>query len=167
MAILRKVAWFVIASCRSLVQIHPPLTFPDYFAQCICPKGARDFWPENAENRPRSGLIDHSEPVFSGFTVFWAISALKARKLPDLSGRQIRQLLCDNSPKRCAEVGYLPKNAPVGRLPVAHLRLFFRSHRTMYTPNRDRSFFPLLRRSDSAGQFISSDCAAALLSYRI
>ena len=95
MAILRKVAWFVIASCRSLVQIHPPPPFSDYFAQCICPKGARDFWPENAENRPRSGLIDHSEPVFSGFTVFWAISALKARKLPDLSGRQIRQLICE------------------------------------------------------------------------
>ena len=73
-------------------------------------------------------------------------------------------LIC---PKRCAEVGYLPKNAPVGRLPVAHLRLFFRSHRTMYTPNRDRSFLPPLRRSGSAGQFISSDCAAALLSYRI
>lgn len=59
------------------------------------------------------------------------------------------------------------KNAPVGRLPVAHLRLFFRSYRTMYTPNRDRSFLPPLRRSGSAGQFISSDCAAALLSYRI
>ena len=33
------------------------------------------------------------KPVFSDFSVFWAISALKARKLPDLSGRQIRQLL--------------------------------------------------------------------------
>ena len=33
------------------------------------------------------------KPVFSGFTVFWAISALKTRKLPDLSCRQIRQLL--------------------------------------------------------------------------
>ena len=31
------------------------------------------------------------KPVFSGFTVFWAVFALKARKLPDLSGRQIRQ----------------------------------------------------------------------------
>ena len=35
-----------------------------------------------------------AEPVFVDFTVFWAIFALKARKLPDLSGRQIRQLIC-------------------------------------------------------------------------
>lgn len=34
-----------------------------------------------------------AEPVFVDFTVFWAIFALKARKLPDLSGRQIRQLI--------------------------------------------------------------------------
>ena len=33
------------------------------------------------------------KPVFSGFTVFLAVFALKTRKLPDLSGRQIRQLL--------------------------------------------------------------------------
>ena len=33
------------------------------------------------------------KPVFSDFTVFWAVFALKARKLPDLSGRQIRQLI--------------------------------------------------------------------------
>ena len=30
-----------------------------------------------------------------GFTVFWVIFALKARKLPDLSGRQIRHLSCE------------------------------------------------------------------------
>ena len=34
-----------------------------------------------------------AEPIFADFTVFWAIFALKARKLPDLSGRQIRQLI--------------------------------------------------------------------------
>ena len=34
-----------------------------------------------------------AEPVSVDFTVFWAIFALKARKLPDLSGRQIRQLI--------------------------------------------------------------------------
>ena len=33
------------------------------------------------------------KPVFAYFPVFQAISALKARKLPDLSGRQIRQLI--------------------------------------------------------------------------
>ena len=36
-------------------------------------------------------VIAIPKPVFSGFTVFWAISAPKARKLPDLSGGQIRQ----------------------------------------------------------------------------
>ena len=33
------------------------------------------------------------KPVFSDFTVFRAISAQKTRKLPDLSGGQIRQLI--------------------------------------------------------------------------
>ena len=40
---------------------------------------------------PGLAVIAIPKPIFSGFTVFWAISALKARKLPDLSGRQIRQ----------------------------------------------------------------------------
>ena len=40
---------------------------------------------------PGLAMIAIPKPVFSGFTVFWAIFALKARKLPDLSGRQIRQ----------------------------------------------------------------------------
>ena len=34
------------------------------------------------------------KPVFSYFTVFRGISAPEARKMPDLSGRQIRQLFC-------------------------------------------------------------------------
>ena len=38
-------------------------------------------------------MIAIPKPVFSGFTVFWAVFTLKTRKLPDLSGRQIRQLL--------------------------------------------------------------------------
>ena len=42
---------------------------------------------------PGLAVIAIPKPVFSGFTVFWAISAPKARKLPDLSGRQIRQLI--------------------------------------------------------------------------
>ena len=41
---------------------------------------------------PGLAVIAIPKPVFSGFTVFWAISAPKARKLPELSGRQIRQL---------------------------------------------------------------------------
>ena len=39
-------------------------------------------------------MIAIPKPVFTYFTVFRAVFALKARKLPDLSGRQIRQLLC-------------------------------------------------------------------------
>ena len=38
-------------------------------------------------------MIAIPKPVFSGFTVFRAVSAPKTTKLPDLSGRQIRQLL--------------------------------------------------------------------------
>ena len=56
-------------------------------------------------------VIAIPKPVFSGFTVFWAVFALKTRKLPDLSGRQIRQLLCDNSTKRNIEKGVCSKSA--------------------------------------------------------
>ena len=50
-----------------------------------------------------------AEPIFADFTVFWAIFALKTRKSPDLSGRQIRQLICCICPKRCVGVGNLPQ----------------------------------------------------------
>ena len=36
-------------------------------------------------------VIAIPKPVFSDFTVFFLVLAPKARKLPDLSGRQIRQ----------------------------------------------------------------------------
>ena len=58
---------------------------------------------------PGLAMIAIPKPVYSGFTVFWAVFALKARKLPDLSGRQIRQLLCDNSTKRNIEKGVCSK----------------------------------------------------------
>ena len=107
MAILRKVAWFVIASCRSLVQIHPPPPFSDYFAQCICPKRCAGFLVRKRKKTgPGAVSLTIPKPVFTYFTVFWAIFALKARKLPDLSGRQIRQLLCCITLKRCLETGY-------------------------------------------------------------
>ena len=51
------------------------------------------FGPKTQKTGLSLAVIAIPKPVFSGFTVFWAISALKARKLPDLSGRQIRQLL--------------------------------------------------------------------------
>ena len=67
--------------------------FPTTLLSAFAPKGARDFWSENAKTGLGLAMIAIPKPVFSGFTVFWAIFALKARKLPDLSGRQIRQLL--------------------------------------------------------------------------
>jgi len=54
-------------------------------------------------------VIAIPKPVFSGFSVFFLVSALKTRKLPDLSGRQIRQLLCYITPKRCLEAGNYSK----------------------------------------------------------
>ena len=38
-------------------------------------------------------VIAIPKPVFSDLSVFWAVFTLKTRKLPDLSGRQIRQLI--------------------------------------------------------------------------
>ena len=63
------------------------------------------------------------KPVFSDYTVFWAVFALKARKLPDLSGRQIRQLICDISTKRNIEKGVFPKSTPVDILSINILLL--------------------------------------------
>ncbi|MGM9541827.1 MAG: hypothetical protein ACI3VD_03995 [Candidatus Limivicinus sp.] len=51
-------------------------------------------------------VIAIPKPVFSGFTVFWAVFALKARKLPDLSGRQIRQSICGYSPAHLKNGAY-------------------------------------------------------------
>ena len=49
------------------------------------------FGPKTQKTGLGLAMIATTKPVFSGFTVFWAVFALKARKLPDLSGRQIRQ----------------------------------------------------------------------------
>ena len=38
-------------------------------------------------------VIAIPKPVFSDLSVFWAVFTLKTRKLPDLSGRQIKQLV--------------------------------------------------------------------------
>ena len=51
------------------------------------------FGPKTQKTGLGLAMIAIPKPAFSGFTVFWAVFALKARKLPDLSGRQIRQLL--------------------------------------------------------------------------
>ena len=63
--------------------------------------------------------MTNPKPVFSDFSVFFLVSALKARKLPDLSGRQIRQSIWqrkkDSNPQSafgtsCANV---PTRSPV------------------------------------------------------
>ena len=51
------------------------------------------FGPKTQKTDLGMAMIAIPKPIFSGFTVFWAVFALKARKLPDLSGRQIRQLI--------------------------------------------------------------------------
>ena len=71
--------------------------------RAFAPKGARIFYPENAKTGLGLAMIAIPKPVYSGFTVFWAVSAPKARKLPDLSGRQIRQLICQKAKKDDAE----------------------------------------------------------------
>ena len=131
------------------------------------------WWPHNAINDKAMGKQVHSwfRPGQSGWSL-WRVPVFQTNSNVFWLCQQqwywtVYRTFVSNLPQTVPEVGYLPKNAPVGRLPVAHLRLFFRSHRTMDTPNRDCSFLPPLRRSGSAGQFISSDCAAALLSYRI
>ncbi len=82
-------------------------------------------------------MIAIPKPVFAGFTVFWAISALKARKLPDLSGRQIRQLFCDVSTKRSVKAGCLHQKyaitAVVGRCSLCFCRSVPRPWRSGYS----------------------------------
>ena len=41
--------------------------FPTTLLRAFAPKGARDFWSENAKNRPRSGYDCHSEACFLWF----------------------------------------------------------------------------------------------------
>ena len=58
------------------------------------------FGPKTQKTGLGLAMIAIPKPVFPGFTVFWAVFALKARKLPDLSGRQIRQLICQRGTKK-------------------------------------------------------------------
>lgn len=80
-----------------------------------------------------------AEPVFVDFTVFWAIFALKARKLPDLSGRQIRQLIWSVRPiKMFAKTLYLQGFAGQRRL----FFLFFGWDLADFLPKGDFSVRP-------------------------
>ena len=90
-------------------------------------------------------MIAIPKPVFAGFTVFWAISALKARKLPDLSGRQIRQLLWlrrrDLNPRPS---GYEPDELPdcsTPRYPCS-LKLIYNTTRCRASQYPRRRFCP-------------------------
>ena len=79
----------------TFTSINPPTA---NFFRLLCfvhlPQKVRGIFGLKAQKTGLSlAVIAIQKPVFSGFTVFWAVFALKARKLPDLSGRQIRQLL--------------------------------------------------------------------------
>ena len=56
-------------------------------------KVRRIFGPKMPKTGPGTVSTTIPKPVFAYFTVYRGISALKTRKLPDLSGRQIRQLI--------------------------------------------------------------------------
>ena len=102
MTILRKVAWFVIASCRSSVQIHPPLTFSDYFAN-----KSGNFLAFRAETRKNTeksektgfGMVNETAPG----PVFCVFGVKKLRtfyfKLTEQSSRE-----------KLEEGGFEPKN---------------------------------------------------------
>ena len=69
-------------------------------------------------------VIAIPKPVFSGFTVFWAVFTLKARKLPDLSGRQIRQLIWwgmvdSNHRRHCQQIYSL---SPLATREIPHMQ---------------------------------------------
>ena len=79
----------------TFTSINPPSA---NFFRLLCsvhlPQKVREiFGPKTQKTGLGLAMIAIPKPAFSGFTVLWAVFALKARKLPDLSGRQIRQLI--------------------------------------------------------------------------
>ena len=69
----------------------------------FAPKGAQIFCPKTQKTGLGLAMIAIPKPVFACFRVFRAVFAPKTTKLPDLSGRQIRQLLCQKAKKDDAE----------------------------------------------------------------
>jgi len=47
----------------------------------FAPKGARDFWPENAKSRPKSGRDRHSEAGFLWFYSILGYFSPKSKKI--------------------------------------------------------------------------------------
>ena len=95
---LNKSGFFSGAGYRSRIfsgSNPPSASFFRLLCSVHLPQKVREiFGPKTQKSGLGLAMIAIPKPVFSGFTVFWAISALKARKLPDLSGRQIRQSIC-------------------------------------------------------------------------
>ena len=91
--------------CRFYPTIHalvfqsPSADFFRLFCSVHLPqKVRRIFGLKMQKNGPGTVSTTIPKPVFSDFTVFRAISA---KKLPDLSDRQIRQFICRSPTKRC------------------------------------------------------------------
>ena len=79
----------------TFTSINPPSA---NFFRLLCsvhlPQKVRGIFGLKAQKTgPGLTVIAIPKPVFSDFTVFFLVLAPKARKLPDLSGRQIRQLV--------------------------------------------------------------------------
>ena len=71
------------------------------------------FGPKTQKTGLSLAVIAIPKPVFTYFTVFRAAFALKARKLPDLSDRQIRQFICQSPTKQCISTVSQIKSTPV------------------------------------------------------
>ena len=80
---------------RTFSGSNPPTA--NFFLQhcsVVLPQKVREiFGPKTQKTGLGLAVIAIPKPVFSDFTVFFLVLAPKARKLPDLSGRQIRQFI--------------------------------------------------------------------------
>ena len=87
-----------------MVQILPLPAFPTALLSVLVPKCAQFFALKTRKTGPGAVSLTIPKPVFAYFSVFQAISAPKTRKLPDLSGRQIRQFIWqgmrDSNPRK-------------------------------------------------------------------